>query len=48
MTIHFGDSGSVTLPDISFGFLAELGTSSIDDLNQYSQGMYGYDMVVFI
>ena len=48
MTIHFGDAGRVTLPDISFGFLADIGATSIDDINQYTQGMYGYDMIVFI
>ena len=47
MIIHFGDLGSVTLPDISFGFLDEMGASSIEDINHYTQGLYGYDMIIF-
>jgi Ca2+-binding RTX toxin-like protein len=47
ITIRFGSYGSVTMPDISFGFLAEIGATTIDDLNHFSQGSYGYDMIVF-
>ncbi len=40
--------GSVTFNDISGGFLEMLGTTTIDELNSYSQGMAGYDLVTFI
>ena len=48
LTLHFGDHGSVTMPDISNGLLEMIGASSVEDLNGFSQGMAGYDMIMFI
>ncbi len=48
LTLHFGDHGSVTMPDISNGLFEMIGASSVNDLNAFSQGMAGYDMIMFI
>ena len=48
ITLHFGDIGSVTFPDFSFGSLGADGLITLEELNGYTQSLAGYDMVVFL